>query len=82
MAGYIENGSLPAQSISDVQASILDMFLFPGFTRAVQGYLAIDLSAYAPLLCFFGLFVFACGRMFKYLWGLFETYCSKSLPIF
>lgn len=84
MAGYIENISLPIQPFSGAQASILD-FLVPGFTpmsTAVQWYLTIDLSVYAPLLCFFGLFVFACGPICKYLWGLFETYCSKSLPIF
>jgi hypothetical protein len=81
MAGYIENGSLPIQPISDTQASILDMLLFPGFTRmstAVQGYLTIDLSVYVPLLCIFGLFVFACGRICNYLWGRLETYCSKN----
>jgi hypothetical protein len=81
MAGYIENGSLSIQPISDTQASILDMLLFPGFTRmstAIQGYLTIDLSVYVPLLCFFGLFVFACGRICKYLLGWLETYCSKS----
>jgi hypothetical protein len=80
MAGYIESGSLPIQPISDAQASILD-FLFPGFTRmsaAVQGYLTIDLNVYVPLLCFFGLIVFGCGRICKYLWGLLETYCSKN----
>ncbi|KAG4430458.1 hypothetical protein IFR05_014066, partial [Cadophora sp. M221] len=60
MAGYIQNGSLPIPPISDAHASILDMLLFPGFTRmstAIQGYLTIDLSIYAPLLCFFGLLV-------------------------
>ncbi|PMD54987.1 uncharacterized protein K444DRAFT_538406 [Hyaloscypha bicolor E] len=60
MAGYIKNGSLPVQTISDTQASILD-FLFPGFTRmsaAVQGYLTINLNVYIPLLCFFGLIIF------------------------
>jgi uncharacterized membrane protein len=84
MAGYIESGSLPIQPISDAQASILD-FLFPGFTRmstAIQWYLTIDLSVYAPLLCFFGLFVFACGRICKYLWELLETYCSKNPLLF
>jgi hypothetical protein len=80
MAGYIENSSLPTQPFSDAQASILD-FLFPGFTRmsaAVQGYLTIDLNVYVPLLCFFGLIVFGCGRICKYLWGLLETYCSRN----
>jgi hypothetical protein len=80
MSGYIENNSLPIQPLSEAQASILD-FLFPGFTRmstAAQWYLTVDLSVYAPLLCFFGLFVFACGRICKYLWGLLETYCSKN----
>jgi hypothetical protein len=80
MAGYIENSSLPIQPFSDAQASILD-FLFPGFTRisaAVQGYLTIDLNVYVPLLCFFGLFVFGCGRVCKYLFGLLETYCYKN----
>jgi hypothetical protein len=79
MAGNIENVSLPIQPFSDAQASILD-FLFPGFARmstAVQWYLTIDLSVYAPLLCFFGLFVFACGRICKNLLGLLEAYCSK-----
>ena len=74
MAGYIENKSLPIQPFSDAQASILD-FLFPGFTRmsaAVQGYLTIDLNVYVPLLCFFGLLVFGCGRVCKYLFGLLE----------
>jgi len=83
MAGYIENSSLPIQPFSDAQASILD-FLFPGFTRmttAVQWYLTIDLSVYVPLLCFFGLIVFACGRICKYVWGLLETYYSKNPPI-
>ena len=80
MAGYNENIYLPIQPISDTQASILDFF-FPGFTRmstAVQGYLTVDLNVYAPLLCFFGLIVFACGRICKYLLGFLETYCSKT----
>jgi hypothetical protein len=80
MAESIKNGSLPIQPFLDAQVLILD-FLFLGFTRmstAVQWYLTIDLSVYAPLLCFFGLFVFACGRICKYLLGLLETYCSKS----
>jgi hypothetical protein len=68
MARYIENSSLPIQPFSGAQASILD-FLFPGFTRmsaAVQWYLTIDLNVYVPLLCFFGLIVFGCGRICKY----------------
>ena len=80
MAGHIENGPQPIQPISDAQASILD-FLFPGFTRlstAVQGYLTVDLSLYAPLLCVLGLLVIGCGRICKYLLGLLETYCSKN----
>ena len=75
-----ETGSLPIQPFLDAQASILDM-LFPGFTlisTAVQWYLTIDLSVYVPLLCFFGLIVFGCGHICKYLWGLLETYCSKN----
>jgi hypothetical protein len=81
MAGYIENSPLPIQPFSDAQASILDL-LFPGFTHmsaAIQGYLTIDLNVYAPLLCFLRLLMFACGRICKYLLGLFETYCSKSI---
>ena len=84
MAACNENAPLPILPDSDAQASILN-FLFPGFTRmstAIQRYFTIDLSVYAPLLCFFGLFMFACGRICKYLRGLFETYCSKSLPLF
>jgi len=80
MAGYIENVSLPILPISDAETSILD-FLFPGFARmstAVQWYFRIDLRVYAPLLCYFGLFVFACGRICTYLWELLETYCSKN----
>ena len=80
MAEYIENVSLPIQPFSEAQASILD-FLFPGFARmstAVQWYLSIDLSVYAPRLCFFGLFVFVCGRICMHLWKLLETYCSKN----
>ncbi|PMD60194.1 uncharacterized protein K444DRAFT_513049, partial [Hyaloscypha bicolor E] len=83
MAGHFENGSLLVQPLSDAQASILD-FLFPGFTRmstAVQWYLTIDLSVYAPLLCFFGLFVFACGRICKYLLGLLETYYTLTIHL-
>jgi hypothetical protein len=75
-----ETGSLPIQPFLDAQASILD-FLFPGFTRvsaAVQGYLAVDLNLYVPLLCFFGLVVFGCGQICKYLLGLLETYYSKN----
>ena len=75
-----ETGSLPIQPFSDAQTSILD-FLFPGFTRmsaAVQGFLTIDLNVYVPLLCFFGLIVFGCGRICQYLWGLLETYCSEN----
>ncbi len=81
MAGYLENIYLPIQPISDAQASILD-FLFPGFTcmsTAVQGYLTVDLNVYVPLLCFFGLLAFGCGRLCKYLWGLLKTYCSNNL---
>jgi hypothetical protein len=77
MAGHFENGSLLVQPFSDAQASILDL-LFPGFTCMSA---AIDLNAYVPLLCFFGLFVFVCGRVCKYLFRLLETYCCKnSLP--
>ncbi|KAH7374065.1 BCS1 N terminal-domain-containing protein [Cadophora sp. MPI-SDFR-AT-0126] len=84
MAGYIQNGSLPTSSIADAQASILDMILFPGFTRlstAIQGYLAIDLSVYAPHLCFLGLFVFACSYICKSLWGWFQTYCTSTVHL-
>jgi uncharacterized membrane protein len=84
MAACNQNDPLPILPISDAQASILD-FLFPGFTRmstAIQWYLTIDLSVYAPLLCFFGLFVFICGRICKYLWKLLETYCSKHPLLF
>src|SRR3954447_6618636 len=80
MAGYIENISLPILPISDAEASILDFFV-PGFSRistVVQWYLRVDLSLYAPLLCYFGLFVFICGRICMYLWALLETYCSKN----
>ncbi|PMD64681.1 uncharacterized protein K444DRAFT_519749 [Hyaloscypha bicolor E] len=59
------SSSLAIQTFSDAQASILD-FLFPGFTgmsAAVQGYLTIDLNVYVPLLCFFGLIAFGCGRI-------------------
>jgi len=73
-----KNGSLPVQPISDAQVSILDIFLFPGFTRAVQVYLAMELSVYVPLLYLLGLFVLACRRICKYLLTWFETYCSKS----
>ncbi|KAF8540210.1 P-loop containing nucleoside triphosphate hydrolase protein [Trichophaea hybrida] len=50
-----------------------------GFTRAVQGYLTIDLSVYVPLLCFFGLFVLACRHICKYLLGWLETYCTSTV---
>ena len=66
MAACNENGSLLTQPFSDAQASILD--LFPYFTRmsaTVQGYLTIDLSVYIPLLFFFRLIVFSCGRIYK-----------------
>ena len=82
MAGRIHNGTLPISPISDTQASILDMFLFPGFTRmstAIQGYLTIDVGAYAPVLCFLGILVFACRRIWKSVWEWFQTYCSKHL---
>ena len=82
MAGLNENGSLPIQPFSDAQASILDFF-FPGFTRvstATQYNLSIDLSVYASLLCFFGLFVFTGHQIYKYLSGLVQTYYSKNLP--
>ncbi|KAH9213501.1 hypothetical protein DL95DRAFT_426043 [Leptodontidium sp. 2 PMI_412] len=68
MAECNENSSLPIQAISDAQASILDLVLFPGFTRmstAVQGYLTIDLSVYVPLMYCFGLVVFVCRRMWE-----------------
>ncbi|KAH6702763.1 BCS1 N terminal-domain-containing protein [Leptodontidium sp. MPI-SDFR-AT-0119] len=84
MAGHIQNGSLPTLPISDAQASILDMMLFPGFTRmssAIQGYLTIDLSVYAPLLCFFGLLVFACRRICKSLWEWLQTYCTSTIHL-
>jgi hypothetical protein len=80
IVGYIENSSLLIQPVSNAQALILD-FLFPGFTRisaAIQGYLAIDLNVYIPLLCFFGLFVFSYGRVYKYLFGLLKTYYYKN----
>ncbi|KAH7364894.1 BCS1 N terminal-domain-containing protein [Rhexocercosporidium sp. MPI-PUGE-AT-0058] len=84
MAGYIQNGSLPTPPISDAQASILDMILFPGFTRmssAIQGYLTIDLSVYAPLLCFCGLCVFLCRRICKSLWEWLQTYCTSTIHL-
>lgn len=71
MAGYIENISLPIQTLSNAQASILE-FLFPGFTRistAVQGYLTVDLNAYVPLLYFLALlanvFTSSCGNCLR-----------------
>ncbi|KAH8772428.1 P-loop containing nucleoside triphosphate hydrolase protein [Hyaloscypha sp. PMI_1271] len=48
-------------------------------STAVQWYLTIDLSVYAPLLYFFGLFVFACGRICKNLLGLLEAYCTSTV---
>ncbi|KAH8585785.1 putative mitochondrial chaperone bcs1 [Bisporella sp. PMI_857] len=63
--------------------SLLD-FLFPSFTRistATQWYLSIDLSVYTPLICFFGLLVFACGRICRYLFGLLETYCTSTIHL-
>jgi hypothetical protein len=75
MAECNVNDSLPIQPFSDAQASTLDL-LFPGFTRmstAIQGYLTIDLNVYTPLLCFLGLLMFACGRICKYLLGLFAA---------
>jgi hypothetical protein len=80
MAACNENGPLLIQPISDAEASILDFFV-PGFARistAVQWYLNIDLRVYVSLLCYFGLFVFICGRICMYLWALLETYCSKN----
>ena len=74
MAGYIENSSIPIQPISDAQASILD-FLFLGFTYISA---TVDLNVYVPLLCFLGLLAFGCGHIYKYLWGLLETYYSKN----
>jgi len=71
-----ETGSLPIQPFLDAQVSILD-FLFPGFTRmsaAVQGYLAVDLNLYVPLLCIFGLLVFVCRCICESLLGWLETY--------
>jgi hypothetical protein len=79
MAEYNENGSIPIQAISNTQASILDHVLFPGFTRmsaAVQGYLAVDLNLYVPLLCIFGLLVFVCRCICESLLGWLETYFS------
>jgi hypothetical protein len=79
MAEYNENGSLTIQPISDTQASILDFVLFPGFTRmstAVQDHLMVDLNFYVPLLCIFGLLVFACRRICEYSFGWLETYFS------
>jgi hypothetical protein len=79
MAEYNENGSLTTQPILDAQASILDFVLFPGFTRmstAVQDHLTVDLNFYVPLLCIFGLLVFACRRICEYLFGWLETYFS------
>ncbi|KIN07483.1 hypothetical protein OIDMADRAFT_108517 [Oidiodendron maius Zn] len=81
MAGYIENISLSIQTFSDAQASILD-FLFPGFTSmsaVVQRCLTIELNVYVPLLCFFGLIMFRCGRICQYLWGLLETYLASTV---
>ncbi|KAF8855973.1 P-loop containing nucleoside triphosphate hydrolase protein, partial [Acephala macrosclerotiorum] len=50
-------------------------------STAIQWYLTIDLSVYAPLLCFFGLFVFACGRICKSLLGLLEIYCTSTVHL-
>ncbi|PMD49858.1 uncharacterized protein K444DRAFT_548770 [Hyaloscypha bicolor E] len=76
MAKYIENGPLPIQPISDAKASILDFFV-PGFSR-ISTYLRIDLRVYAPLLYYFGLFIFICRRICIYLWVLLETYYNKN----
>jgi hypothetical protein len=74
-----ENGCLPIQTILDPQASMLDLVLFPGSTcipTAVQEHLTIDLNLYVPLLCIFGLLVFACRRICEYLLRWLETYSS------
>ncbi|RDL41311.1 uncharacterized protein BP5553_01290 [Venustampulla echinocandica] len=71
-------------SISDAQASILDLVLFPGFTRmstAIQGYLTIDLSVYVPLMCFFGLVVFVCRRIWERLLGWLETHFTSTIHV-
>ncbi|KAH6700563.1 hypothetical protein BKA61DRAFT_636604 [Leptodontidium sp. MPI-SDFR-AT-0119] len=84
MAECNENSSLPIQAISDAQASILDLVLFPGFTRmstAVQGYLAIDLSVYVPLMYCFGLVVFVCRRMWERLVRWLETHFTSTIHV-
>ena len=48
-------------------------------STAIQGYLTIDVGAYAPVLCFLGLLVFACRRICQSLWEWSQTYCSKYL---
>ena len=51
-------------------------------SAAAQVHLTIDLNVCIPLLCFFGFFIFGCGRVCKYLFGLLETYyCKNSVTI-
>jgi hypothetical protein len=79
MAESNRNGFLPIQPISDAQASILDLVLFPGFTRistAIQEHLTVDLNLYVPLRCIFGLLVFLWRRIRESSLEWLETHYS------
>jgi hypothetical protein len=47
-------------------------------SAAAYVHLIIDLNVCIPLLCFFGFFIFGCGRVCKYLFGLLEPYYRKN----
>lgn len=94
MADSNENSFLLIQPISDSQALISDFVLFSGFPRtssAVQEHLTVDSHltwtsthsqdiSYVHLLYIFGLLVFVCKPICKYLWRWLKTH-SRSCPI-
>ena len=68
MTEYNESSFIQLKQVSDAQASILDLVLFPGFTHistTVQEHLAIDLNLYVPVLCILGLLVFVCRHIYE-----------------
>lgn len=78
MAAFNNASSLPIQSISPPQVSIVDIFLpgFAGISPAIQQLLAGNLNSYAGVLCVCGTLMFLCRHVYEYLWGFVDKFLS------